>query len=235
MRPVNLLPSSDRKRRPAEVPSNASYVFLGVLGALLLAVVALVMTGNSITSHKAEIARAQQETQAAQARIAELGPFGQFSQVKQTRLQSVTSLSSARFDWERLMRELALVLPEDVFITEASASATGEAEAGSTVPTPPTAGAAGAVGTPSLDITGCAPSQATVAEVMVRLRNLHRAADVDLGESSKPEAVEGGAPATEGCGADYTFDVTVTFSPPPPENEQGERGSSVPAQLGGGA
>jgi Tfp pilus assembly protein PilN len=233
MRAVNLLPANDRRRRAAEVPSNASYVFLGVLGALLLAVVALVMTGNSITTTKAEIARAQQETQASQARIAELGPFGQFSQVKQTRLDSVTALSSSRFDWERLMRELALVLPEDVFITEASASAAGDAEADGGDPSSTPDGAA-AVGTPSLALTGCAPSQPTVAEVMVRLRNLHRAEDVELGESAKPDAVEGGS-IMEGCGSDYTFNVTVTFSAAPPADEQGESGDSVPSQLGGGA
>ena len=227
MRPVNLLPAGDRRRRPVEVSSHASYIVLGVLAVLLLAVVTVVMTQNQITSNRADIARAQQETQAAQARVAALGPFGQFSQVKQTRLQSVTGISSARFDWERLMRELALVLPEDVWIIEANASATGVAEAGA--PADPAAAAK-----PNVKLVGCAPSQPAVAEVMVRLRNLHRADEVQLAESAEPGAGEGAGTA-EGCGDGFRFDVTVNFSPAPAPEAQGERGNGVPAKLGGGA
>jgi len=230
MRPVNLLPAGDRRRRPVEVSSHASYIVLGVLAALLLAVVTVVMTQNQITSNRADIARAQQETQAAQARVAALGPFGQFSQVKQTRLQSVTGISSARFDWERLMRELALVLPEDVWITEAEASATGSAEAAA--PAAPADPAAAAK--PNVKLVGCAPSQPAVAEVMVRLRNLHRADEAQLAESAAPGAGEGAGTA-EGCGDSFRFDVTVSFSPAPAPEAQGERGNGVPAKLGGGA
>ena len=234
MRPVNLLPSADRGRRVATVPSNASYIVLGVLAALLLAVVGVVMTGNQITTRTSEIAKARQETQAAQAKVAKLGPFGQFSAVKQTRLESVTSLSSARFDWERLMRELALVLPKDVWITETNASATGAVDAAAASPA---AGAATPAG-PQVQVIGCAPGQPDVAEVMVRLRNLHRAEDVQLAESSQPDGAESaGASAntTAGCGSSFKFDVTVSFSAAPPPSAQGERGGLVPSQLGGGA
>ena len=228
MRPVNLLPASDRRRRPVEPPPNASYIVLGVLAVLLLAAVTVVMTQNRITTNKAEIARAEQETQAAQAKIAELGPFGQFAQVKQTRLQSVTGLSSARFDWERLMRELALVLPEDVWITEANASSTGVTEGADPAATE------AATGAPSVNLIGCAPSQPAVAEVMVRLRNLHRADDVQLAESAEAAASEAAA-TTGGCDDSFQFDVTVSFSPAPAPEAQGERGKAVPADLGGGA
>jgi len=247
MRPVNLLPSSDRARRVAAVPSNASYIVLGVLAALLLAVVAVVMTGNQVTTRTSEIAKARQETQAAQAQVAKLGPFGQFSAVKQTRLDSVTSLSGARFDWERLMRELALVLPDDVWIIEANASAAGVvgSASGAAAPTGPAAagptdapGSAGAApATPKIQVVGCAPSQPDVAEVMVRLRNLHRAEDVQLAESTQPTAGEAGVgvATTGGCGSSFKFDVTVSFSAAPPPSAQGERGGLVPSQLGGGA
>ncbi len=231
MRPVNLLPASDRGRRAAAVPPNASYIVLGVLAGLLLAVVAVVMTGNQVATRTTEIAEAKQQTAVAQAQVAKLGPFGQFSAVKETRLNSVTSLSSARFDWERLMRELALVLPKDVWITEASASVAGDV--GSAAASPE-AGAAPAG--PKIQVIGCAPGQADVAEVMVRLRNLHRAEDVELAESSRPEGgVAAGGTVTGGCGSSYKFDVTVSFSAAAAPGAEGERGNLVPSQLGGGA
>ena len=33
-------------------------------------------------------------------------------------MATVTSLADSRFDWERVMRELSLVLPADVWLTE---------------------------------------------------------------------------------------------------------------------
>ena len=231
MRPVDLLPASERGRRAAAVPANASYIVLGVLAVLLLAVVALVMSGNQVADRTTEIAKAKQETAVAQAQVAKLGPFGQFSTVKQTRLNSVTSLSSARFDWERLMRELALVLPEDVWITESNASVAGDVGAAAA-----TTGATGAPAGPKIQVIGCAPGQADVAEVMVRLRNLHRAEDVELAESASADgAAAGSGTVSGGCGSSYKFDVTVSFSEAPAPDAQGEQGDLVPSQLGGGA
>jgi Tfp pilus assembly protein PilN len=234
MRAVNLLPAGERGRRPVQVPPNASYFVLGILAALLLAVVALVMTQNKVTTTKAEIAKAEQETQAAQAQVAQLGPFGQFAQIKQSRLQSVTELSSARFDWERMMRELALVLPDDVWVLEANASAVGGQAAGAAAPGAGTAVPAG--GGPTLQLVGCAPSQPDVAGVMVRLGNLHRAEDVTLAESGRQEEPGEAAATTEGCGSSLRFDVSIAFSATPaPEGQEGESGETVPSQLGGGA
>lgn len=236
MRAVNLLPSSDRPVR-AVAQGSGSYIVLGVLGALLIAVLGVVLTQNQVNSRTGEIARAQQEQQEAEAKAARLGSFGQFAGIKETRLASVTDLAQARFDWERLMREVALVLPDDTWINEASASATGAIEG----ETPP-AGAT-ASGGPTLKLIGCAPSQTTVAEVMVRLRNLHRAQDVALTESGKPEIAEGAGAAAaaeptqsvEGCGDDYQFDTTVSFSPGPITGAQAQPEGGVPASLGGGS
>ena len=239
MKPVNLLPAGDRARRRVAAVPNGSYMVLGVLALLLVAAVAYVSTTNGINSKTQDVAKAKQETTEAQARIQRLGAFGDFSQIKATRLASVTDLATARFDWERLMRELALVLPDETFITGAEASATGVLDAGD-----PTA-TGGAPAGPTLNLLGCAKSQTDVAKVMVRLRNLHRAVDVTLAESGEPEVAEapsgGGvvdqaAGVTDGCGADFKFDVTVVFSPAEaPVTGEDPKDDSVPANLGGGA
>ena len=131
MRAINLLPVGDRVRGPAKVPDRASHLVLGVLGALVFAVLAVVVTQNQITDRSQQIAEAKQEQQRAEQRSGSLGAFGQFAEIKRTRVASVSQLANARFDYERLMRELALVLPKETWITTATAASTADpAEAG---------------------------------------------------------------------------------------------------------
>lgn len=195
---------------------------LGVLGALLLAVLLLVLSQNSITGRKADIAAATQEQKQAEVRASQLGSFGEFSQIKETRVASITALAEARFDYERLMRELALVLPGDTWVTEVDASSTASPDgtaaatpaptaapapsAGAATPapaasastsTPAPAAAPAAAAAPTVKIVGCAKTQSMVAETMVRLRNLHRVDDVELTDSTRPSAAAsaGAAPS----------------------------------------
>lgn len=265
MKAVNLLPDRDRVRAPAQVPTGASRLVLGLLGALLLAVVVLVLSQNQVTDRKAKIATAQQEQKEAEQRAAQLGSFGEFSEVKKTRVASISKLAQSRFDYERLMRELALVLPQDTWVTEVDASSTG-APAGTApststaapapaAPAPSTSGssstpapaaAAAPPAAPSVKIVGCAKTQSMVAETMVRLRNLHRVEDVELTDSTRPSqaAAAGstgspsaapGAGAGTGCGKRYAFDATITFAAAPADAQPGERGDRVPTVLGGGS
>ena len=78
MKAINLLPVSDRVRGPVKVPDRASHLVLGALGALVLAVLAVVVTQNQITDRTQEISQAKQEQQrpssapAASGRLASL-------------------------------------------------------------------------------------------------------------------------------------------------------------------
>ncbi len=245
MRPVNLLPERERALAPTAA-GGSSYAVVGVLTALLLAVFALVMTSNQINSRTGDIASAEAEASKAETQAAAFGPFQQFAQIKAARLASVKTLADTRFDWERLMRELALVLPSGSSLTSVTASS-GEAGSATAAPTPaptptPATGAATVaptVGAPTLTLTGCATSQRRVAVMLVRLRQLHRAVDVQLVDSGQQEGAGESATAAPaapgGCaGSDYVFNASVAFGPAPPEGGEDE-GSSVPSTLGGGA
>jgi Tfp pilus assembly protein PilN len=234
MRPVNLLPERDRAQVPAAA-GGSSYVVVGVLAALLLAVFAYVVTSNQVNSRTAAIAEAEAEATQAETRAASFGSFQQFAQIKAARLASVKTLADTRFDWERLMRELALVLPSGSSLTAVTASS-GEAAS----PTAPATTAAPpatptAPGVPTLALTGCATSQRRVAVILVRLRQLHRAVDVQLVDSSQSETETAPTAGATGCfGSDYTFNASVTFDPAPAAQPEQE-GSAVPSSLGGGA
>ena len=223
MRPVNLLPEQHRARASTG-KARGAYVVLGVLGALVVMVTAYALTANQLNSRKTDTAKATQEAKTLEARTASLDRFGDFAQVKQVRLASVRELAGGRFDWERFMRELSLVLPRGSWIKEVDASATGSTEE--------TGGAAGQPsGQPSAKLTGCTPEQPDTAKLMVRLRRMHRVEDVSLKESA--QEASGAAATLANCGKLYAFDLTVSFLASPPPDGAG-KGKRVPASLGGG-
>lgn len=261
MRPVNLLPENLRPRERKQGGSKGSYVVLGVLGALLAGMVLYVVTANQVTSRQAQTERLRAETYAAEQRAGALARFGAFKDMKQTRMASVASLAGARFDWERMARELSLVLPKGVWLTDLKATATGEEPPGgssgpsSSTSSSSSSGSSSAAGgeeekVPNLLLSGCSPTQEAVAETLVRLRRLHQAQEVELvlseretnGVTGTAAPAVGGAPAAgagapEGCGAtrgrsNYKFEVEVKLAPTP---DPTVGGGSVPRKLGGGA
>jgi Tfp pilus assembly protein PilN len=229
VRPVNLLPQSARPYVASGKAGNGSYVLLGVLAALVLGVAGYVLTSNSISSHKSEIAQAQQETAAAQAKASSLQKYGDFNQVAATRLQSVSSLAVSRIDYERLLRETSRVLPGGVWVTSLDAEAVGGGTTSTTSTTSTTAAA------PTVHLVGCAPSQRAVATTLVRLRAIHGSDEVQLNDSGRPLKIGSAAQGGDGgdCGTNFAFDIVVNLT-----NEvtgYGDLGQKVPATLGGGS
>ena len=241
MRPVNLLPARHKPRGPSGGRKGGGYVVLGVLGALLLGVLLYVVTANQVTSRKDQLVEVREEAQRAEAQAASLRAFGSFSQVKQTRVSSVRDLASGRFDWERLSRELAHVFPAGVWLKQLTASARPEETSAPSAEDAPKG--------PSLKLLGCARRTPDVAVTLVRLRRLHRAEDVRLTESARPEGGGGssGAPAAgsggggnEECGTtrgrqNYRFEVTVVFTQTPSAEHGRGAPTRVPSSLGGGS
>jgi len=226
VKPVNLLPESQRRRNPAGDGKRA-YVVLGVLGLLLVMTGLYVVTANQVTTRTNEAAVAAVEADRLEAQVASLGAFGNFAEVKQTRVASVRQLAAQRFDWERLMLELARVLPANGWLQAAEASVTGDV-GGAAASSADDA----ATGSPKATLTGCLPRQSDVADLMLRLRRMHRVEDVTLTESAIED--DKGAPSIDTCGRYYKFDVGVVFTAAVPEEApDGQR--NVPAALGGGS
>jgi Tfp pilus assembly protein PilN len=255
MKAVNLLPEKHRPRKPTGGQGKSGYVLLGVLGAVLVGVLVYVLTLNSINSSKTQITEATVEAARLNDQANSLGPYGDFAKIKAERVASVKQLAQGRFDYERMVRELAHVLPNDVWLVKASASSVGDPSAtpgtaGAAAPAPTAPGAAAVPGAgPSLKLDGCARDQGQVAVTLVRLRELEGATDVSLahstagddgsgsGSSSAP-APSAGSTSTgdQSCGEtggkpNYSFEANVTFAPQTSSSEPG----SVPRRLGGGA
>src|SRR4051794_32330716 len=196
MRPVNLLPSRYRPARASGDRPGIGYAAIGALAVLFVMVLLYVITNNGINDANDKTAKAQAEQQAAQTRIGQLQAYGDFASLKASREAAVRSVAEVRFDYERLMREMALVLPHDTYMTTFTAGPGG---------TTGTAGTTSATG-PSVNVTGCAPNHQGVATAVVRLRQLHNVVDVDLQSSTK------GAASGENVCKDQ-FTATLTFKP----------------------
>lgn len=230
MRPVNLLPARHRPRSGGG-DSRSAYVALGALALLVVAVFGYVITANKVSSRNAEITEARQQIATAQAQSSTLREFGSFAAVKQARLSAVRSLATGRLDWERLFRELAHVLPAGVWLTDFD---------GRGAPADSSEGTSDASDGPQLLLKGCADNHRKVADVMVRLRELHLAEDVELTNTAAPADEEdsrssGGTGDSEGgCDRYYSFEITVTLGAQSPGVDDATA-APVPARLGGGS
>jgi len=234
MRAVNLLPQ-DARRRPASANPRGAYAVLGTLGVLLAMVAGYVLTSNTVNEHRSEAANARAEADRLEAEVAARGSFTDFAAIKQQRLSSVAGVAQGRFDWERLMRELARIMPERSWLQETNASTlgdpSGEAAAAAATADPATA----AVPQPTANLVGCTPRQSDVARMMVRLRALHRVDDVKLNESAQEGDNADDDASVDNCGRFYKFDLSVTFTPLAPGGEAPKGATGVPASLGGGS
>jgi Tfp pilus assembly protein PilN len=233
VRPINLLPPRYQRARATGKRSGIAYAAVGVMAVLLLMLVLFVVTTNGISDAHDQTAKAKAEQQTADARLGDLQAYGDFASMKASREAAVTSLADARFDYERVMREMALVLPHNTYLTNFAAATSGDSSAASGAAATTTATAGTATSSdPSLTVSGCAPSHQGVATAVVRLRQLHNVTDVNLSNSTKggSAGATGSSASSGGAGCKVAWTATLSFQPEAAQTTQ----QRVPARLGGG-
>ncbi|HEX5928972.1 MAG TPA: PilN domain-containing protein [Solirubrobacterales bacterium] len=222
MRPVNLIPEGKQQGARKQLRTGPlAYIVVGALFAALLGVTALVVTGNQISDREAEIAQLTREDADEKARLAELSGYTSFHAASQQRVATVASLAASRFDWERVMRELTLVLPGDVWLTDLTGTASAEATV---------EGASGialrsSVPGPALELSGCAAGQESVAGFVSALKEIDGVTRVGVQSSQigDREIAEGATAsgAASGGGTCQTqsfiaaFEIVVAFDAAP--------------------
>jgi Tfp pilus assembly protein PilN len=184
VRAVNLLPRDLERAR-----SGGSRVALLVAGGGLAAVTASALVlglsaSGIVDDRRAELA-ALESAIAAAPRAGE--PAVSQSTLSQERADRVAALSAAlatRIPFDRLLRELSLVLPEDAWLTGLTASAPVSAGPTSTSPVTPPAAAGTLQG---VTIQGATYSHKSVARVLARLAVLPSLENVLLDASARVE------------------------------------------------
>ncbi len=229
MRPVNLIPAEERRGQSAPLRTGPiAYIVLGALVALLAGVTMVVLTGNQIADRKSELAQVKREDAAATARAQRLSAYTQYQLLSEQRAVTVKSLADSRFDWERVMRELSLVLPGDVWLTSLTASASPASSS--------SGGGEGAgslrqaVAGPALEMSGCATGQAGVAGFVGALKDMDGVTRVGVESSALPPigtaagTGEGGAGGTNCRTRNFIaeFSIVVAFDAAPVPATEGE-------------
>jgi Tfp pilus assembly protein PilN len=192
MRPVNLIPAEDRHGQNAPLRTGpVAYIAIGALVLALAGVTMLVLTDNKVADGKSELAQVKSEDAAAKARAESLASYTQFAALHEQRVETISSLADSRFDWERVMRELALILPHDVWLNSLEASASSEAGSGGASSGGGSA-LSNAISGPSLVIGGCATGQGAVANFVTALKDIDGVTRVGV-ESSELAGEDEGA------------------------------------------
>jgi Tfp pilus assembly protein PilN len=168
MRAVNLLPrDAEQARKGPQLP-----IVVGCAGAVLTAIVlagGYLSASSKVGDENAKLAEVQAKIAAVPKPEPEAPTVSSLPQERQARVAALASALSQRVAWDRILREISLVLPEDVWLRTLSATAPG--------PTP----SATATG---ITIEGFTYSQAAVARLLARLAVVPDLADVTLQSST---------------------------------------------------
>ena len=189
MRAVNLMPRDLERQRGDGSRPPILVAGGGIAGVTAAAVVLFMSASGSVSGQRSQL-------ESVEASIAQLPAPGQpavapdaIAQERTDRVSALTAALSTRVPVDRLLRELAYVLPEDAWLTGLTASAPtgapGAAPAGATAPGP--------TAMPGVTIQGATYSHLSVARVLARLGALPTLADVRLTASAvvKPAVAEG--------------------------------------------
>ena len=174
MRSVNLLPRDDRRQRP----QPGAVLLTGVLGSVLVTAVlaGLFMMSSSAVSDR------QAEVDGLRAELAAIPPAPDapvdasvLETEKSARVTLLGKALGARIAWDRILREVSLVLPEDIWLESLTANAPDP----NFVPTPGKAEAPPG----GFTITGYSYSHDGVARLLARLSVLPQLDRPALGSS----------------------------------------------------
>jgi Tfp pilus assembly protein PilN len=231
MRPVNLIPTEERLggQRPMR-GGPIAYIVVAALALAVIGVTVLVVTGNQISERKAEVVQLEGEKAAAEARAQALDAYTQFHSVREQRVATVSSLADSRFDWERVMRELALILPGDVWLSALTASSSPSAgtEGGASV------ALRSSIAGPALELVGCASGQDAVAGFVQALKEIGGVTRVGMESSSLGS---GGASTAESSSTCQTrqfvaqFQMVVAFDAAPVPAEASPTEAAPPVEA----
>ncbi len=158
MRPVNLLPKDDPRFERRKPPNLV--VLLGVAAAIVISAILAawyLSASAAATGKKAALDAAHAELAALPAPQTRPEAETTLAAEKSQRIAVLSSTLATRVAWDRVLREVSLVLPDDVWLTTLSANAPGISAAGGTA----TAG--------GFSITGYTYSHDGVARLLSRL------------------------------------------------------------------
>jgi Tfp pilus assembly protein PilN len=207
MNAVNLLPRDLSAAGRKVATGLAPYAVLAALTLVVAMSGLYTLTTRSLATKRAEVADVTAQATAAEATAAKLKRYTELATLRKTRVENVKNLAESRFDWATSLHEVARTLPKGAWITSLRASVSPSASVDGTSDELRTT-----LPVPALELVGCAPDQAAVAEVVASLRRITAVERVTL--SSSKSAKAGGkesASSEDGCRDLPQYSVTVFY------------------------
>lgn len=211
MRPANLIPAEQRERSQGIRSAPLAYLLVGALLIALGAVTVMVVTDNQIATRKSEIVEVQTKTAAAEAIASRLTSYTQFHATATQRTATITNLANSRFDWVKVMRQLALIKPRDVWLTNLTGSVRPDVGVGGGESVALRASIPG----PALSIAGCGAGQEAVAAFIASLKDIDGVTRVGLQSSGSQGEGGGSASGAECTGTPFQLAVAFDAAPVP--------------------
>jgi Tfp pilus assembly protein PilN len=182
MRAINLLPKDDARRGPQKrqwivlVPVVLAVLLTAVFSAMFLS------ASGKVKDKQSQLAQLQDELHAIPTPNADkVKTQSALAADKQARVTALSAALSRRVAWDRVFRELSLVLPSDVWLATISAKAPVPS---SVAIAPPAATAGSATAATEFTLDGFTYSHAAVARLLTRLAVIPDLVNVQLQQST---------------------------------------------------
>src|SRR5205823_1947192 len=183
MQAVNLLPRDDRRRGGPNIPPALAATAIGGFTVVMAALALLFVSAHGkVKSRRLELEQKKQEL-AAISVPAQNQPAQQDALVadKKARVTALNAALVRRVAWDRVMREFAVVLPDDVWLLNLTAQAPTSARWNTaTLLAPSSSTGSLAAGEQGFTIEGYTYSHDAVARLLTRLSVLPDLEQVQL-------------------------------------------------------
>jgi Tfp pilus assembly protein PilN len=201
LRAFDLMPKEQAREKGARI--GLAKIAVALLGLVLFAglAAAYLFTGAGVMSKQGELDDLRAQLAELEVPAEEPMPAGpELAGEGQARTTALSAALAIRIAWDRVLREVSLVVPEDVWLTQLSASTPNAATAGAA----PAPAATGSASPNSLAAVGFARSQESVALFLSRLESIPELTTVQLQASTRTESETGEA---------YSFTVLAGVDP----------------------
>ena len=182
MRAINLLPKDDARRgaqkrqRIVLVPVVLAVLLTAVFSAMFLS------ASGKVKDKQSQLAQLQDELHAIPTpNASKVKSQSALAADKQARVTALSAALSRRVAWDRVFRELSLVLPDDVWLATISAKAPVPS---STAAAPPSTAAGGTAAATEFTLDGFTYSHDAVARLLTRLAVIPDLVNVQLQQST---------------------------------------------------
>jgi len=179
MRAVNLLPRDAERTRSGGTRAPLLVAAGGLAAVTAVAVMLSLSASGVATEHRATLAWLDEAISLESSTAPSAVPQAALAQERSDRVSALAAALSTRLPFDRLLRELSLVLPEDAWLTGITAAAPATTAAAGAAPA--------ATATQGVTIQGATYSHQSVARVLARLGAIPSLESVRLTASARVE------------------------------------------------